>query len=107
MNLNTISLPRMKHYFIMKVGSFFSRLYSLDVQVLENEKIQTSFEHVEEPYIKSNTHHFACKLHLCKNEFLEGLHSGPNHSLWSFESRCWELGELLSSPYLLLRFGIQ
>jgi hypothetical protein len=37
---------------------------SLDVQVLENGRICTSFGHVEEPYIKSNTHHFACKLHL-------------------------------------------
>ncbi len=48
----------------MKVRSFFFRLYSLDVQVLENGRICTSFGHVEEPYIKSNTHHFACKLHL-------------------------------------------
>jgi hypothetical protein len=42
---------------------FFYRLYSLDVQVLENGRICTSFKHVEEPYIKSNTHHFACKFH--------------------------------------------
>ncbi len=48
----------------MKVQSFFYRLYSLDVQVLENGRIYTSFGHVEELYIKSNTHHFACKLHL-------------------------------------------
>ncbi len=34
------------------------------MQVLENGRICTSFEHVEEPYIKLNTHHFACKLHL-------------------------------------------
>ncbi len=44
------------------VWSFFKRLYSLDVQVLENGRICTSFGHAEEPYIKSNTHHFACKL---------------------------------------------
>jgi hypothetical protein len=50
--------------FVMKVCSFFQRLYSLDVQVLKNGRICTSFGHVEEPYIKSNTHHFACKLHL-------------------------------------------
>ncbi len=34
------------------------------MQVLENGSICTSFGHVEEPYIKSNTHHFAGKLHL-------------------------------------------
>jgi hypothetical protein len=54
----------MKHYFVVKVWSFLKRLYSLDVRVLENGRICTSFGHVEEPYIKSNTHHFACKLHL-------------------------------------------
>ncbi len=34
------------------------------MQVLENGRICTSLKHVEELYIKSNTHHFACKFHL-------------------------------------------
>jgi len=50
-----------KNQFVQEVPSLFLFKLNLNVQVLENGRIYTSFKHIEKPYIKSNTHHFACK----------------------------------------------